>query len=181
MPFFSTVYIKTYAMLNKDIRQNMHFDVVLSVFIHPWSKKRRRAQCSISAELTRLSVCVHFSVWETFHTAHDCYSNNPESLLCSPHAFGQSLYQSWHLRLNENACVGCNAYTDIMWKCGQCQNKGAFLYYRYWHTTDIDILHVASMYRIVIHCIDISIHIDELLHPIQYTLSAARSTQNALW
>ncbi len=28
------------------------------------------------------------------------------------------------------------------------------------YTTDIDILRVASMHRIVIHCIDISIHID---------------------
>ncbi len=38
----------------------MHFDVVLSEFIHPCSKKQRRAQFSISAELTRLSVCVRF-------------------------------------------------------------------------------------------------------------------------
>ncbi len=33
------------------------------------------------------------------------------------------------------------------------------------YTTDIVILRVASMHRIVIHCIDISIHIDESLHP----------------
>ncbi len=33
------------------------------------------------------------------------------------------------------------------------------------YTTDIDIMHVASMHRIVIHRIDISIHIDESLHP----------------
>ncbi len=33
------------------------------------------------------------------------------------------------------------------------------------YTTDIDILRVASMHRIVIHHIDISIHIDESLHP----------------
>ncbi len=33
------------------------------------------------------------------------------------------------------------------------------------YTTDIDILRVALMHRIVIDCIDISIHIDELLHP----------------
>ncbi len=35
----------------------MHFDEVLSECIHPCSKKRRRAQFSIRAELTRLSVC----------------------------------------------------------------------------------------------------------------------------
>ncbi len=34
----------------------MHFDVVLSEFIHPCSKKQRRAQFSIHAELTQLSV-----------------------------------------------------------------------------------------------------------------------------
>ncbi len=33
------------------------------------------------------------------------------------------------------------------------------------YTTDIDILRVASMHHIVIHCIDISIHINESLHP----------------
>ncbi len=33
------------------------------------------------------------------------------------------------------------------------------------YMTDIYILRVASMHRIVIHCIEISIHIDELLHP----------------
>ncbi len=40
----------------KDIIQNIHFDVVLSVFIHSCTKKRRRAQFSIRAELTWLSV-----------------------------------------------------------------------------------------------------------------------------
>ncbi len=53
MPFFSTVYIKTYAFLNLLF---MHFDVVLSVFIHPCTQKRRRAQFSIRSEFTRLSV-----------------------------------------------------------------------------------------------------------------------------
>ncbi len=32
------------------------------------------------------------------------------------------------------------------------------------YTTDIDILRVALMHRIIIHCIDISIHIVESLH-----------------
>ncbi len=59
MPFFSTVYIKTYAMLNhtvyKDISQNMHFDVVFSVFVHPCTKKWRRAQYSRRVDT---AVCV---------------------------------------------------------------------------------------------------------------------------
>ncbi len=42
----------------KDISQNIHFDTILSVFIHPCTKKRRRAQFSIRAVLTRLSVSV---------------------------------------------------------------------------------------------------------------------------
>ncbi len=65
----------------------MHFDVVLSVFIHPCTKKRRRAQVSIRAELTRLSMCVRalqMCTGKTSHSALDCYSNKPERLLCSP-------------------------------------------------------------------------------------------------
>ncbi len=42
----------------KDISQNINVDVVLSVFIHPCTKKWRRAQFDIHAELTRLSVSV---------------------------------------------------------------------------------------------------------------------------
>ncbi len=99
----------------------MHFDVVLSVFIHPCSKKQRRAEFSIRSELARLSVCARFRcvcvcalqmcvcvrfrcvcvcalqmcvcAQETSHTARDCYSNNPERLICSPRAFGQCLYR----------------------------------------------------------------------------------------
>ncbi len=125
----------------------MHFDVVLSVFIHPCSKKRR-AQFSIRAELTRLSVCVRFRcvcvralqmcvraiqmcvcvcVCVCVHArfryvcvctctraiqmcvcvcvcvcvcaraiqmcASDFHAHNPERLICSPCAFGQSLYR----------------------------------------------------------------------------------------
>ncbi len=66
----------------------MHFDIVLSEFIHPFSKKQRRAQFSSRAELTRLSVCVRFRcvcvralqmcARKTSHTAHDCSANNRE-------------------------------------------------------------------------------------------------------
>ncbi len=40
----------------KDISQNINFDVVLSVWIYPCTKKRRRAQFSIRAVLARLCV-----------------------------------------------------------------------------------------------------------------------------
>ncbi len=47
-----------------------------------------------------------------------------------------------------------------MWKCGQCQNKGAFLYYRYrYFTHDIDASYRHTLYRYI------SIHIDESLYP----------------
>ncbi len=51
------------------------------------------------------------------------------------------------------------------------------------YTTDIDILHVASMHHIVIHRIDISIYIDESLHLYgslseAYVYSRTRSLSN---
>ncbi len=56
----------------------------------------------------------------------------------------------WYVSLNENARVGCNAYTDIMWKCGQCPNKGAFLYYRYlYFTRGIDASYRHTSYRYI--------------------------------
>ncbi len=115
MPFLSPLFTLRHAFLNLlftwILAKTCIFDVVLSEFIHPCSKKRRRAQFSIRAELTRLSVRVRFRcvcvcvcvcacvrvlqmcVWKTSNTARDCYSNNPERLICSPCAFGQSLYR----------------------------------------------------------------------------------------
>ncbi len=43
--------------------------------------------------LRRVDAAVCVRVRETSHTALDCYSNNPERLLFSPCAFGQSLYR----------------------------------------------------------------------------------------
>ncbi len=83
---------------------------VYSVFINPCTKKQR-AQFSIRAELTRLSVCMRalqMCARETSHTACDCYFNNPERLICSPRAFGQSLYRVLVRKIDENARVGGN-------------------------------------------------------------------------
>ncbi len=38
----------------------MHFDVVWSVFIHPYTKKAEESSIQFHAELTWLSVCVRF-------------------------------------------------------------------------------------------------------------------------
>ncbi len=63
---------------------------------------------------------------------------------------GSPYIESWYMRLNENARVGDNALTDIMWKCGQCQNKGAFLYYRYrYFTRCIDASYRHTSYRYI--------------------------------
>ncbi len=66
---------------------------------------------------------------------------------------GSAYIESW---LNENARVGGNALTDIMCKCGQCQNKDAFLYDRYRYFTrgiDASYRHISYWY------IDASLHL----------------------
>ncbi len=132
----------------------MHFDVVLSVFIHPCTQKQRRAQFSIRSEFTRLSVraraldvcaCARFSAQKTSHTA---LKQTRASFMLTLCLRGSHYIESWHVRLNENARVGGNAKTDIMWKCGQCLNKGAFLYDRYrYFTRGIDASYRHTLYR----------------------------------
>ncbi len=53
----------------------------------------------------------------------------------------------------------------VMHRRGLCENVDRAKIKVPFYTTDIDNLRVASMHRIIIHCIDISIHIDESLHP----------------
>ncbi len=48
----------------------------------------------------------------------------------------------------------------VMHKQTLCENVDSAKIKVPFYTTAIDILRVASMHRIVIHCIDISIHID---------------------
>ncbi len=55
-PLFTLRHVICLTTLYKDISQNVHVDVVLSVFIHPCSQKRRRAQFSIRAVVA--SICV---------------------------------------------------------------------------------------------------------------------------
>ncbi len=95
----------------KDISQNMHFDVVLSVFIHPCSKKRRRAQFSFRAELTRLSVCARFRcVRGKLLTQRSTVTPTIPSIFYARLVPSGSPYiESWYVRLNENARVGDNA------------------------------------------------------------------------
>ncbi len=163
----------------------MHFDVVLYVFIHPCTKKRRRAQYSrrvdvavcvralqmcVCACASDVCVCVRFRCVCVCVCASDvcvcvcvCFRcvcvRALQMCVCAcasdvcvcvrfrcvrgklltqratvtttiPSVFytrlvssGSPYIESWHVRLNENARVGGNAQTDIMWKCGPCQNK----------------------------------------------------------
>ncbi len=133
----------------------MHFDVVLSEFIHPCSKMRRRAQFNIRAEFTRLSVCVRFRCvrGKLLTQSTTVPPTIPSVLYARLVPSGSPYIESWYVRLNENARIGGNAKTDIIWKCGQCQKIKLPFY-----MTDIYILRVASMHRIVIYCIDISMN-----------------------
>ncbi len=112
MPFLSPLFTLRHMLflttVYKDISQNMHFwcSFVCIYLIH--------AQTSggelnlVFARVYGLSVCAHFRCVcvcarfrcvcvcarkKTSHTARKCYSNNLECLLCSPCAFGQSLYR----------------------------------------------------------------------------------------
>ncbi len=53
----------------------------------------------------------------------------------------------------------------VMHRRTLCENVDSAKIKVPFYATDIDILCMASMHRIVIHRIDISIHIDESLHP----------------
>ncbi len=92
----------------------MHFDVILSEFIHPCSNKWRRAQFSICAEFTRLSVCVRFRcVCVRFRRVRGKLLTQRATVTPKiPSVFYAHLVSSSspdQIRLNENACIGCNA------------------------------------------------------------------------
>ncbi len=108
-PLFTLRHMLCLTTVYKDISQNMHFDVVLSVFIHPCSKKRR-AQFSIRAELTCLSVRMRFRCvgWKLFTQRATVTPTIPSVLYTRLVRSGSPYIESWHVRLNENAHVGGN-------------------------------------------------------------------------
>ncbi len=131
---------------------------------------RRRAQFSIRTELTRLSVCVRF------RCACACASDvrARASDVCAEN-FSQSV---WLFRQQSRACLRAVLISSpdmwdwkrmhalvVMHRRTLYENVDSAKIKVPFYTTDIDILSVASMHRIVIHWIDISTHIDELLHP----------------
>ncbi len=108
MPFFSTVYIKTYASLNKDISQNMHFDVVLSVFIHPLKK----AEESSIAQSWRVYLCAcALDVWagNFSHSTRLLLQQSRASFMLASYLQAVLISSpAWHVRLIEKAHVGGN-------------------------------------------------------------------------
>ncbi len=94
----------------------MNFDVVLSEFIYPCSKKRRKAQFSIRAELTRLSVCMRFrcACGKLLTQRATVPPTIPSVLYARLVPSGSPYIESCHVRLNENVRVGGNAKTDII-------------------------------------------------------------------
>ncbi len=73
----------------------------------------------------------------------------------------------------------------VMHRWTLCENVDSAKINVPFYTTDINILRVASMHRIIIHRIDISIHIDESLHPYSvYVIFNAKMTlleMSLLW
>ncbi len=115
----------------------MHFDVVLSEFIHLYSKQRR-AQFSIRAELTRLSVCVRFRCVRLFRqqsrASYMLALCLRAVLISSPDML---------VRMRMHALV-------VMHRWKLYENVDSAKINVPFYTTDIDILCVASMHRIVI-------------------------------
>ncbi len=131
----------------------MHFDVVLSVFIHPCAKCGGELN-SVFVQSWRGCLCAC-----ALDVCAENFSHSARLLLQKSRAFYMLAScvrivlissPAWDVRLNENARVCGNTKTDIMWKCGQCQNKGAFLYYRYrYFTRGIDALYRHTLYRYI--------------------------------
>ncbi len=101
---------------------------------------------------------------KTSHTARDCSANNPDRFICSTCAFGQSLYR---VLVREIECVRMRRMhmLVVMHRRTLYENVDSAKIKVPFYTTDINTLRAASMHRIVIDCMDISIHIDESLHP----------------
>ncbi len=156
----------------------MHFDVVLSVFVQlTWLSVCVHFRCVCVCVCVRacvractsdeMCVCVHFRCVCVCVCARqmcaqktsqllDCYSNNLERFICSClRAVLTSSPDTWDWTRMHGLAV--------MHRRTFCENVDSAKIKVTFYTTDIDILRVASMHRIVIHCIDISIHIDESL------------------
>ncbi len=143
----------------------MHFDVVLSVFIHPCTKKKKAEVSSIQySRRVGVAVCVRalqMCARETSHSARLLLQQSRASFMLA-------LCLRAVLILSSDTWDWTRMHAlAVMHRWTLCENvdrakiKGAFLYYRYRYFTggiDASYRHAAFQYTV-------SIHIDESLHP----------------
>ncbi len=125
--------------------------VCLFIHAHQKRKKTKFSICAVDVAVCVRFRCVRRKLFTQFSTVPPTI---PSVFYARLVPSGSPYIESWYVSLNENACVSGNAYTDIMWKCNRAKIKESIC------TTDIDILRMTSMHRIVRHRIDVSIHID---------------------
>ncbi len=113
----------------------------------------------VCVRVCELQMCVCACVSGVCVCASDCFANNPERFICSPVPSGSSYIESWYVRLMRMHSLAVMHRQTLYENVDSDKIKVPF------YMTDIDMLRVASMHRIVTHFIDILIHIDESLHP----------------
>ncbi len=158
MSFFSTLYIKTYAFLNLVftrilVKTWIFMLFCLNLFIHTQSGGELN---SVFAQSWRGCLCACASDVCAENLSHNTRLLLQQSRASCLRAVLISSPGTWDwTRMHALAVMHRRTYENV----DSAKIKVPF------YTTDIDILRVASMHRIVIHRIDTSIHIDELLHP----------------
>ncbi len=154
----------------------MHFDVVLSEFIHPCTKKRRRAQYSrrvdaaVCVRALQMCVCVCVCVCVCARASDVCVRFRCVCARNFSHSARLLLQQSRASYMLASCLRAVLISSPDTWDWMRMQelvvihrrtlyeNVDSAKIKEPFYTTDIDILHVASMHRIVIN-------IDESLHP----------------
>ncbi len=109
--------------------------------MHKKNAEERSIQYSRRVDAAVCVCALQVCAWETSHTA--LHSNNPERLLCWLCAFRQSLYRVLIREIEREVAV--------MHRRTLCENVDSAKIKVTFYTINIDILHVASMHRIIIH------------------------------
>ncbi len=136
----------------------MHFDAVLSEFIHPCSKKWRRAQYSRGVDTAvcarALQMCVSARAPVRGKLLTQRSTPTIPSVLYARLVLSCSAYiESWHI------CDWTRMHAlMVMHRRTLYENVDSAKIKVPFYTTDIDILSVALMHHIVIHCIDKSMN-----------------------
>ncbi len=164
MPFFSTVYIKTYAFLNllftRLLAKTCILMLCLNLFIHAQKSGGELNLVFTQSWCGCLCACASDACAENFsHSMQLLHQQSRASYMLALclRAVLISSPGTWDWT-RMHALV-------VMHRRTLYENVDSAKIKVLFYTTDIDILRMTLMHRIVIHCIDISIHIDESLHP----------------